>query len=87
NLALKQAKQGYLQQAEICYLSAWEASARRLGGDHFITLRILGSLAQARCSLGRVDEGWPILQQVLAMQRNLLGPDHPDTLVTRHNLA
>ncbi|KAK0703971.1 P-loop containing nucleoside triphosphate hydrolase protein [Lasiosphaeria miniovina] len=87
NLALEQARQGNYQQAEKGYQGAWQASERRLGGGHFITLRIMGSLAQARCAQGRVDEGWPIMQHVLTRQSRLLGPNHPDTVVTRHNAA
>ena len=37
--------------------------------------------------MGRREEAEPLLKEVLAKHEQKLGPDHPDTLATRHNLA
>jgi len=87
NLAVEQAKRNLHRQAETHYLAAFQAAARLFGSDGYVTLQILGSLAVTKCSLGHAEEGRSILEFVLARQRDTLGPNHPETLVTRHNLA
>ena len=46
----------------------------------------------ARCAIrcpvqGRDDVGRPLLQRALALQENLLGPQHPDVIAIRDVLA
>jgi tetratricopeptide (TPR) repeat protein len=36
---------------------------------------------------GRFDQGEPLLKQALAVQRDKLGADHPDTLISMNNLG
>ncbi len=42
-----------------------------------------GSASEA----GRVAEAIPLHEQTLTASERVLGPDHPDTLTSRHNLA
>ena len=87
SLALRLAKQNLFREAESHYVAALQAAARLFGLDDYVTLQILGSLAIARCSLGYADEAKTALEFVLARQRNILGPHHPEALVTQYNLA
>ena len=43
--------------------------------------------AGAYKSVGRFDDAVELYEQVLADRMRVLGPDHPDTLITRNNLA
>ncbi len=36
---------------------------------------------------GKYDEALGIYQDVLNMRKRVLGEEHPDTLMTRHNMA
>ncbi len=36
---------------------------------------------------GKYDEALGIYQDVLSIQKRVLGEEHPDTLMTRHNMA
>lgn len=92
NLALEQAKQGHHQQAVSHYQAALQGVSAKEGEEGIknanpATLRILGSLGLTKCALGEFDEGGSMLQFVLERQKAILGPNDPETMVTRHNLA
>jgi hypothetical protein len=36
---------------------------------------------------GRLDKALPLYRETLKLQKEKLGPDHPDTLTTMNNLA
>jgi Tetratricopeptide repeat len=57
-------------------------SSRRLGLWHSHN----NLVAEYRAA-GRLDEAIALHEQVLAACERVLGPDHPDTLHSRHNLA
>ncbi|MHB1874595.1 MAG: tetratricopeptide repeat protein [Streptosporangiaceae bacterium] len=44
-------------------------------------------LSGAFASAGRLGEAIPLYQATLADSERVLGPDHPQTLVSRNNLA
>lgn len=44
-------------------------------------------LASAYRTVGRSAEATAISEQALAARERVLGPDHPDTLASRNNLA
>ncbi|WP_250290101.1 tetratricopeptide repeat protein, partial [Frankia sp. CiP1_Cm_nod1] len=46
-----------------------------------------GNLAIAYQTAGRVAEAIGLYEQTLTDRLRVLGPDHPDTLASRHNLA
>ena len=69
---------------------------RVLGPDRPDTLLSRSNLAYAYHTTGRLDEAIPLSERTLAiplLERTLadcervLGPDHPDTLASRNNLA
>jgi tetratricopeptide (TPR) repeat protein len=43
--------------------------------------------AQAAVTEGRLEEAAGLYQQLLALQRDMLGPNHPEVGATLHNLA
>ena len=51
------------------------------------TLRSRNSLANAYWAAGRTSEAITLHEQTLAARERTLGPDHPDTLTSRSNLA
>ena len=67
-----------------------EAGLKRnheLPEDHEIVLRLRERRASARWFLGQYAEAETEYRQILAAQLRVLGPEHPDTLTTRHDLA
>jgi tetratricopeptide (TPR) repeat protein len=48
---------------------------------------ILSALAEALCSVGRLSAARDLLSEALLRRETELGPDHPSTLASRHNLA
>jgi tetratricopeptide (TPR) repeat protein len=53
----------------------------------FLALNARDGLAAAYQAAGRAAEAIPLLEQTLAGRERLLGPDHPDTMLSRNNLA
>uniref|UniRef100_UPI000AFFEC42 tetratricopeptide repeat protein n=1 Tax=Nocardia niwae TaxID=626084 RepID=UPI000AFFEC42 len=51
------------------------------------TLLSRANLASAYASAGRTAEAIPLYERTLTDSERILGPHHPDTLVTRDNLA
>ncbi len=47
----------------------------------------MNNLASAYRDAGRFTDALPLYQKVLERRRAMLGPDHPDTLVSMNNLA
>jgi tetratricopeptide (TPR) repeat protein/Arc/MetJ family transcription regulator len=69
--------------------SALLADRHRVPGteDPAEELVIRGRLAWAYAKVGRPDEATRLYEQVLTAQEQMLGADHPDTLITCHGLA
>ena len=85
NRAIEHTRRGQHQQAEQGYMAILQAARESSNGnnnDSPVALQMLGCLALTRGS-------GTMLQDVLDRQRHHpeLGPDHPDTLATRQNLA
>jgi tetratricopeptide (TPR) repeat protein/predicted Ser/Thr protein kinase len=56
-------------------------------GDPVLVSAATGELANAVKTVGRVDEARALFERVLALQREKLGVDHPQTAVTLINLG
>lgn len=50
---------------------------------HRLQLHVIASFGE----VGRLQEALAMFQEVLEVQRQVLGPRHPDTLATQHNVA
>ncbi len=59
----------------------------KLGPEHFDTLTTSAFLADALQTLSRADEAKDLRRSVAEARVRLLGPDHPQALVARTNLA
>ena len=53
-----------------------------LGEDHPQTITAMGVLANALVALGETREGHALQRDALEAKERVLGPDHPNTLVT-----
>ncbi len=63
------------------------AHARELGAAPDSCVRLLNEVGIALLDTGQLDTSQPLLERALAIAHAQLGPDHPDTLLTRRNLA
>ena len=61
--------------------------ATRLGADHEVVLSLRYQVAGAHRFRGEYAEAERELRAVLATRLRVLGPDHPNTLTTRHEIA
>jgi Tetratricopeptide repeat len=59
----------------------------RLGFSHPATWAARGNLAVSYGALGRFEEALKLDKRVFAEYERILGPDHPETLNSRGNLA
>lgn len=62
-------------------------SRPRMHPDHRANLHARSSFADLLVRSGRVDEAFALLEQLLDDRVRVLGADHPDTLLTRSDLA
>ena len=76
------------EKAERQWRSVLEAARRRLGGESREALTALGELAHILRHRGRIDADTLELAKTASegLARSL-GPNHPDTFSSRHNLA
>jgi non-specific serine/threonine protein kinase/serine/threonine-protein kinase len=58
-----------------------------LGDQPLVQARLRSTIGSVYLGLGMYAEAEQILQEALRAERQILGPDHPDTLVTAHALA
>jgi len=56
------------------------------GESHPDTLATINNLASAYRAAGRITEAVPWLETALTRMEQVLGPDHPDTILVRKNL-
>ena len=63
------------------------AHARHLHAAPGATVRLLSTAATSLQDAGQLDTARPLLDRALDIAQDDLGPDHPDTLTTRGNLA
>ena len=63
------------------------AHAGQLGAAAAVSVRVLNRLVFKLIDAGQLDTSRPLLDQALAIAEAQLGPDHPNTLTTRGNLA
>ena len=62
-------------------------SSRYLDLQHYENLHKIDTLAAAKYRSGTFEESEDLLRQALTARKKLLGPEHPDTLLTSSNLA
>jgi hypothetical protein len=63
------------------------AHAQRLRAVPDRAIRLLTTAGNNLRDVGQLDTSRPVLDRALAIARTQLGPDHPDTLTARGNLA
>jgi hypothetical protein len=63
------------------------AHALHLRAATDITVQLLSTTASRLLDAGQLDTAWPLLDRALDIAQDDLGPDHPDTLAARGNLA
>jgi tetratricopeptide (TPR) repeat protein len=73
--------------AEARQLQERVLAASRLPDDHPITLRMKGNLASTLSYLQDYRSAADIQRQVVEAQERVLGPDHPDTLLSLKKMA
>ena len=83
---------GWSAQEQIQYPRALEhfravAALTSRERDPLEWARVQFAIAYALHGLGRGREVEPILREVVALRERVLGPEHPDTLTSRNNLA
>ena len=69
---------GRLDEALERLASLSRRAGEKLGSSHSLTLDCRQALGEVNIELGRFEEGWGLLEDVL-QKRLLLFPDHPDT--------
>lgn len=88
NLARACEASGDHERAAALYLQAAQTTDRVLGPDNAEQLRILAHMACMYAEQGgRADEAHRAFERALRGQQRLLGFDHPETMVTRQNMA
>ncbi len=89
NLAAVYQRQGRYSEAIDTYENALRLSNQI--EDHnntaLLRFRIEDGLAGVYMSMGNIVQAVPLYEQTLAARLRVLGPDHPDTLTSRNNLA
>ena len=71
----------------LLHVTAATEHAERLGIVSAQSVRVLNQVAGGLIDVGQLDTARPLLDRALQISRSRLGPDHPGTLTTRHNLA
>lgn len=88
NLALAYDIKGDFDKAEKMYHSALSEGLKEQTREALVLrFRILGNLVCSYGRQGRLEDTQEVLQTLLPEQIEILGWDHPDTLVTRHSAA
>ncbi|KAF7541977.1 hypothetical protein G7Z17_g11846 [Cylindrodendrum hubeiense] len=93
NLALAQDAKGQYDESEKLYCSALSLLSEDMklnkpdSTTEELFLKIFGSLAAMYCAQAQFDKAEAAFQVVLPRQLVALGQNHPETLVTRHNVA
>ncbi|KPM38862.1 hypothetical protein AK830_g7714 [Neonectria ditissima] len=93
NLAIAHGAQGQYDEAEDLFRSALGVLQSQIKPEkpdlalEVLFLKVLGSLGSMYCSQGRLDEAEAAFRVVLPGQLAKLGLNHPETLVTRHDVA
>ncbi|KAF5012594.1 hypothetical protein FDECE_1361 [Fusarium decemcellulare] len=93
NKALEQVAKGKYSKAEKLYISAMEVLQDRMSrsGQNKILmslhLKVLSCLGYVYFAQGRLEDASEIYRTVLPEQEELLGVNHPDTLLTRNDYA
>jgi tetratricopeptide (TPR) repeat protein len=71
----------------LVHVAAVTAHAERLGAAPLLSVSVLNKIAVGLMDAGQLDTSRPLFDRALRVARAQLGPDHPDTLRTRSNLA
>jgi len=87
NIGITYRRLGLLDKAETQLLAARRDAALAYDDDHPAMLQALRSLAVLYDRQHRFDESLPMHQQILAIQRRTLGPEHRDTLGSACNVG
>lgn len=75
------------EKAEAQYRVAWEGTKACLGEEHPEASRILCNLATVISKQGKRRDAKPGFDHALFLQAKLLGSQHADTLMMKHNYA
>lgn len=76
---------GYAASGDLALLALRHSG--RLGASHSAVFQLRSRVASAHRFLGRPDVAEQEYRSILDDQTRALGPDHPDTLATRHEYA
>lgn len=89
NVALAEDAAGNDDEAQKHYESAIQIIEKQPESLEFLSLylKINGCLACLFCAQDQFDKAEDIFKVTFPTQKTVLGMDHPDTLVTRHNIA
>ena len=71
----------------LVHVAAATAHAERLGAAPLLSVNVLNKVAARLMDAGQLDTARPLLDRALHIAPVQLGPDHPDTLTARNNLA
>src|SRR5689334_9267274 len=71
----------------LVHVTTATSHAERLGAAPQLSVKVLNKVAMALNDAGQLDTSRPLMDRALHIARTQLGPDHPDTLTTRNNLA
>jgi tetratricopeptide (TPR) repeat protein len=78
---------GDIDGAEAMYRRALEGRVAILGASHPETLTTRQNLANVMVIQGRQAEALPLLHELLALQRQIRGPGHPNSSIAAATLA
>jgi CHAT domain-containing protein/tetratricopeptide (TPR) repeat protein len=74
-------------EAEVWFTKALEIQSRKLPAGHETTLRTRNSVAICLQYEGKYTEARQMLEEIVPICREKLGPDHPLTIAVTHNLG
>ncbi|MBL8860824.1 MAG: serine/threonine protein kinase [Planctomycetes bacterium] len=80
-------QRGRGQEAEPWLLEYYETTRASVGEDTELAQQARTLVAGSMAALGRLAEAAELQSQTLAVQRRILAPDHPTTLLTANSLA
>jgi len=87
----KQAERHMEVNPDLTLREALDRAAERIGdrfqGQELTEAAIRMAIGDAYCGVGEADKGIPHLERCVTLRQTKLGPEHPDTLTSMHNLA
>ncbi len=87
NLAINQAYQGKLADAEKSFRAVYEINLKTYGPDHMYTLNSQNNIANTLLQQSKWSEAEVEYKKVLETKLRILGPENPQTLLSMGNLG